>query len=334
MVKKFLFSLLVILLVASSLVSFGESDTRPLIIDDAGLFSDDEILSLEEMISFIEDKHNINMIVVTSDKLGENSSEDYVDSIYEEFVGLGEDGTCMLIDMKNSYVYITSYGNLVSVIGDKEIDDTLDAAIDGGLASGEYSKGVSAYIVKIDNLCSGVAETANTPEEESDGRPRVIDDAMLFSEEEALELSELAKALEKKHNIHIIIATTDDVGGKSSEAYIDDLYGQVIGDDVDGTGILIDMDNRQVHITTAGSAIPVMDDDRIDDTLDAVIADGLKSEEYALGIKSYISMVDDFFVKGPKDNNIIKPREERKYDLFDAALSSVVSLISGFRIKA
>ncbi len=165
---------------------------------------------------------------------------------------------------------------------------------------------------------------------DNDTRPRVIDNADLFTAEEIVEIESLIKEVESKHNINLIVATADDVGGKSSEAYIDDLYGQVIGDNVDGTGILIDMDNRQVHITTAGSAIPVMDDDRIDETLDAVIANGLKSGEYALGIKTYISMVDDFFVKGPKDNNIIKPREERKYDLFDAALSSVVSLISGF----
>lgn len=78
--------------------------------------------------------------------------------------------------------------------------------------------------------------------------PLVFDDAMLFTEEEKVNLYVEVNYLSQSYNMDIVIVTTNDALGKSSREYADDYFdygGFGIGGNYDGILFLIDMDNRE-----------------------------------------------------------------------------------------
>ena len=95
----------------------------------------------------------------------------------------------------------------------------------------------------------------------------VYDDAALLSDEEQQSLSEEITNLQETTGWEIFVLTTEDAQGKTAREYADDFYDTTATGD-DGVVFLIDMDNREVTISTAGEAIYYLNDDRIDDILD------------------------------------------------------------------
>lgn len=126
-----------------------------------------------------------------------------------------------------------------------------------------------AAVMMILVLCLTVLPGYSSLEE------RVFDGAELLSgeEEEQLqtEITDLAAELE----MDIVIVTTADAGGKTAMAYADDFYDEGnFGYSTDGeTGILllIDMDNRECYISTAGDAIAAFTDRDVEDMLDDIV---------------------------------------------------------------
>lgn len=86
--------------------------------------------------------------------------------------------------------------------------------------------------------------------------------------------------LVERYDISIVIATTNDVGNRTSRVYAEDFYEYNnfgIGDDNSGLIFLVDMDTRNIYISTFGKAIRIFTDQNIDYVLDNAfeyIADG------------------------------------------------------------
>ena len=106
------------------------------------------------------------------------------------------------------------------------------------------------------------------------GAQRVFDDADLLTEiEEQTVQAEIEKTIDKL-SMDIIVVTTDDSRGKSAMAYADDFYDQNgfgYGDSY-GPGVLflIDVDNREIYISTAGEGIAAFSDWEIEQMLDQI----------------------------------------------------------------
>lgn len=101
----------------------------------------------------------------------------------------------------------------------------------------------------------------------------LIDDAAdLFDEmqEEGIDASLLSFTLETSYSTAIV--TTDNAEGKTSQAYADDYYDNLVvsqGWSQNGILFLIDMDNREVCISTMGDCIPLYSD-----SIDYIIDNG------------------------------------------------------------
>lgn len=107
-----------------------------------------------------------------------------------------------------------------------------------------------------------------------EGDQRVFDEADLLFDTEEQELQKEIEARIDKLSMDIIVVTIDDAYGKSAMAYADDYYdehGFGYGDSY-GPGILflIDMDNREIYLSTAGQAISQFTDGEIDQMLDEI----------------------------------------------------------------
>ena len=100
----------------------------------------------------------------------------------------------------------------------------------------------------------------------------VYDMADLFTDEEEKQLSEQAQALSDTMKMEAVIVTTEE-NSDSAHVFADGFYmegGFGTGSDYSGILFLIDMDNRELYISTNGQMIRYMTDSRIDDVLDDV----------------------------------------------------------------
>lgn len=104
----------------------------------------------------------------------------------------------------------------------------------------------------------------------------VTDEAQLLSGSEQEMLQQRITELEDTTGWEIFAVTTEDAQGKQTREYADDFFDENASGE-DGVVWLIDMDNREITISTAGEAIYYLNDERIDETLDAAydkIVDG------------------------------------------------------------
>ena len=102
---------------------------------------------------------------------------------------------------------------------------------------------------------------------------KVYDYAELFNSTQKRKLSEMAKSISDNQKFDVIIVTTNDVNFKSSMEYADDFYDYYgFGYDNKHSGVilLINMDDREVWISTAGDGIKAFTDQDIEKTLDTV----------------------------------------------------------------
>lgn len=95
----------------------------------------------------------------------------------------------------------------------------------------------------------------------------LYDNALLLSETEQQAAAERVSDLEEITGWEIYAVTTEDAEGKATRDYADDFY-DTHAQSEDGVLLLIDMDNREVTISTVGEAIYFLNDDRIDTILD------------------------------------------------------------------
>ena len=108
---------------------------------------------------------------------------------------------------------------------------------------------------------------------DADPNISVHDYAELLTEEEIDDLRKIIDDLVYDLGLDLVIVTTDDNEGLTSEAYADDFYdynGYGLGTNKDGLLMLIDMDERRVHISTTGLGIDYFNDADIEWLLDGI----------------------------------------------------------------
>lgn len=118
------------------------------VVDKASLFSSDEIISLENSISDISNRYEIDIVILTTDDVGGESSRDYADDFFDyEGYGLGHDnsGILMLINMEDREVYLSTSGKGINYFNDNRIESILDDVY-SYLSDGDYFKGAEAFL--------------------------------------------------------------------------------------------------------------------------------------------------------------------------------------------
>ena len=125
---------------------------------------------------------------------------------------------------------------------------------------------------------------------------KVVDDADLLSYDEEQEIQSMLDELAEESGWTLFAVTTDDANGMTSEEYADDYVDQNAFEE-NGVCFLIDMDNREIYMSTTGSAIRILTDHRIDSIMDdsyEYAGDG----EYAKCFETMIRETEDSFHEG------------------------------------
>jgi len=129
---------------------------------------------------------------------------------------------------------------------------------------------------------------------------RVFDQADLFSEEEEQALEDQIAEIKSRARLDLVVVTTEDAQGKASRSYADDFYdtgGFGIGKNYDGMLFLIDMDNREIYISTAGAMQRFLTDSRIESMLDHAY-DYVQRGDYAGAATQAMEDAESWYHKG------------------------------------
>ncbi|QNM06733.1 TPM domain-containing protein [Qiania dongpingensis] len=120
---------------------------------------------------------------------------------------------------------------------------------------------------------------------------KIYDQADLLTEDEEAELQELLVASAQVLEQDLVIVTIQDNEGKSAKEFSDSFYEEHgFGYDKtsgDGVLLLLDMDGREIYISTAGQAVSYYDDAAVEKTLDRLVP-LMQQENYAEVCREFI----------------------------------------------
>lgn len=195
--------------------------------------------------------------------------------------------------------------------------------------------GVNNYQVTSSNK----SNVLNTPY--VDATEKVYDFAELLDEDEEEEIAELIDTFIEKYNMDMVVVTTNDADYRSSEAYADDFFDYNdfgLNETLDGILFLIDMDNRNMWISTHGEAIRMYNDYRIESILDTTY-DYISNQDYYNCAKGFVKDATYFASVGITGKNVNSHIDSKtgnivydvKFDLtyvfFGAIGSGIITLI-------
>lgn len=132
---------------------------------------------------------------------------------------------------------------------------------------------------------------------ESEKKKLLVDEAGVLQPEVFAKIEKRLKTVSQKSGSDAVVVIVSDAGGKSPQDYADDYfdyndYGQ--GSEKEGSLLLIitgdgTSGSRYAHISTHGEkTISTLTDNSIEKLLDSLIYGGLKENNYAKGIESYL----------------------------------------------
>lgn len=167
MVRKLtreLICLLLILLLAGLTVCAQAAGA--MVVDDANLFSDEEVDRLNTIIEDIRETYQMDAVVLTTRDTPFTSSDsvlaDYADRYFEDNgYGLGEDraGVLLMIDMNNRYFYLSTAGVMIDYLSDDRIENILDDAFEAMEDGGTYGSAAIAALTRVQRyLRAGIEE--------------------------------------------------------------------------------------------------------------------------------------------------------------------------------
>lgn len=155
-----------LLLVFLSFTVAGACAEHAWVIDDAALYSADEIVQMEQMIENMVNTYQMDIGVLTTNDVpyasgNDHVTVDYADTYYENNgYGLGEDraGVLFILDMTNRYNYLSTAGTMADYLNDDRIGDILSSA-DDYLYSGRYGTAMLSQLTMLQRfLKAGIEE--------------------------------------------------------------------------------------------------------------------------------------------------------------------------------
>ena len=138
------------------LLSVEKGEDGQLVVDMAGILTDDEISDLTEKALAVGEKHDCDVVFVTTLSVGSKSTMEYADDYYD-YHGYKSDGVLVLITLDNGYggrgVWISTTGNCIKDFSESEQEKVTDSVFNM-LSSGNYYGAFLGYAEGIDRYLS------------------------------------------------------------------------------------------------------------------------------------------------------------------------------------
>ncbi len=161
---------------------------------------------------------------------------------------------------------------------------------------------------------------------------RLVDNADLLTTDELSEILISLNTVSQKHEVDLVIVTTDSIGYKTPAEYADDFFDNNeygYGPNRDGVLLLISMADSDWYISTSGYGITAFTDagiDYIGEQITPYLSDG----DFADAFREYITLCDDFITtarNGSPYTSQTLPKEP-----FEILPTVLVSIVIGFAV--
>ena len=170
------------------------------------------------------------------------------------------------------------------------------------------------------------------------GQPRVFDQTGLFSETEIIQLEEKIVQCRKSTKMDVVIVSAYADGERSAEEYADDYYdygGFGVGKKASGVLLLYYMDGPgqpggECYISTAGTMINMLTDERIESILDDVYGD-LGNRDFAGATEHFLEDVKAYVKEGVESGQYTYNRDTgeivryHSIRLYEVAIAMVIA---------
>lgn len=170
----------------------------------------------------------------------------------------------------------------------------------------------------------------------------VTDAAGLFSAEEIEQLNQQAAVINEKIVGEVFIVTTS-TNTQTPETFTDDFLRSQIGNDNNGSALLIDMNQRELYISTSGNMIDYLTDSRLNDMLDNIY-DQMSAGNYYQAAISYLNDTLAYVNEGVPSNHYRIDRDTGKITYYKVltpleitislVIAAIVSLSFFFIVKS
>ena len=173
----------------------------------------------------------------------------------------------------------------------------------------KYKNIIMIPVLSLLLLCAAIW----TPEKVNAEVYYVYDEADLLSDAEEADLDNQIYSLIESTGWNIYAVTIDDAQGFTTAEFADAIYEEWAGIDTDGFLVLIDMDNREIYLSTSGIVIRYVYDERVESVLDTGFS-YISNGEYANCLSEMIGSVEYYYGEGI-------PEDQYNYDVETGAIS-------------
>lgn len=124
MIRRIVSIILILSVLLATSINASASDELPFVIDNASLFSTDEITILEERIQQIRAEYQYDVVILTENSLCGKSAHEYADDFFDTHgYGMGDEhsGILFLLSIEEREWYISTTGNAIVLLKDSAI---------------------------------------------------------------------------------------------------------------------------------------------------------------------------------------------------------------------
>ncbi len=313
--KKNLCALLLVLLSLCCLV-LPASAMQGNIYDPYGYITAESTAELQQTADLIADEYGYFTMFCMPEDIGEYEYvADYAQAMFEEYSDC-ENGIVFVHNMETNlcdfYVCETEFSFFSTLITDKIFDnynltdtyylgaktffDTVYATL---LAAAPYfDAAADTTAAQVQDTTAEVTQETTEFVQVDRTLPLVADYADLLSSDEEQYFLAKCEEFTASYATEIAIITITDLEGKTPQEYADDFYdynGYGYGENQDGILMIYlpgESGQRELHITTHGSAKIQMTGEEVDNILDTLVI-YLGGENYYDAFESFIDMSED-----------------------------------------
>lgn len=275
MMKKSIAILTLLLALVFSFVSPVRAAGQEFVFDQTGDYlSSSELASLNEKATQIYQQAGTAVIIYIIYNTDNADLSSFAQSKLQSG-NYGSSEMVLALDMTNYSYSLYSQGAMSTTEAEQYLS---------GISADALYTGLDSYLTKIAAYygVSGNTDNADT----TDQIDLVYDAADILTPAEEQSLSSRLETISNSQRCQVSVVIVNGLGGKSITAFTDDFYdanGYGYGTNKDGVMLLLDMDSRDMHITTTGYGAVAFTDYGIEKAFDdfrSYLSDGAYAKAF------------------------------------------------------
>lgn len=326
MMKKRLFSLLLILslIFSLSVAAYGETDR--FVFDETGQITGEELQTLDNLGARIYADTGAAVCLCLSNETGEDLHS-FAQRFWADSIG-ADDGILLVHNPETSMISYAAFGEKCAALGEEKLTALAEAYNSGA----SYFEGAHSYM----NLAYASLGGPGLEESETRLYDLVVDFAGVIDSGEISSLNALAEKISNEYACDVAVAFVPSLDGKYVVDYADDFYdynGYGYGENGDGILLLVSVGDREFAESTRGYAITAFTDYGMQQYLEPRFTRYLGSDDWAGAARQFITDAGELLRQAregePYDVHYDTPAV-RENTRANTGVAAIISVIMGF----